>query len=393
MPIDWDYLRCDFPLTKKYVYLANAAISPIPIPVYRAISEFYQGLVNHGGTMWNKWISKMKETRDLYCKFIGAESEDEIAFTHSTSEGMNVIAHMLSNKGIVISNKLEFPSSNLPWLNQDSNNIKFVGSSDSNRIPIEDIERMINKFDNHNNKKVKTIVTSHVQYSTGFRQDLKELGKLTHRRGLHLVVNATQSLGALSFNARDFNIDFMVSNGHKWMLSSFGIGGIYIKRKYLKHKEYSDPSFFSQSGQKQKQNFDNNTKLIMSDTATRFELGTPHFQNIIALNAAIRYMLKLGTKEIEKRILALTDYLIDRLLNMDLKILSPIENKKERSGIVIFKPFNMKPIKIVAELERKNRIVVSARGKGIRVSPHFYNNEADIDKLILALERIFKRAN
>jgi cysteine desulfurase/selenocysteine lyase len=393
MPIDWDYLRCDFPLTKKYVYLANAAISPIPIPVYRAISEFYQGLVNHGGTMWNKWISKMEETRDLYCKFIGAESEDEIAFTHSTSEGMNVIAHMLSNKGIVISNKLEFPSSNLPWLNQDSNNIKFVGSSDSNRIPIEDIERMINKFDNHNNKKVKTIVTSHVQYSTGFRQDLKELGKLTHRRGLHLVVNATQSLGALSFNARDFNIDFMVSNGHKWMLSSFGIGGIYIKRKYLKHKEYSDPSFFSQSGQKQKQNFDNNTKLIMSDTATRFELGTPHFQNIIALNAAIRYMLKLGTKEIEKRILALTDYLIDRLLNMDLKILSPIENKKERSGIVIFKPFNMKPIKIVAELESKNRIVVSARGKGIRVSPHFYNNEADIDKLILALERIFKRAN
>jgi cysteine desulfurase / selenocysteine lyase len=393
MPIDWDYLRCDFPLTKKYVYLANAAISPIPIPVYRAISEFYQGLVNHGGTMWNKWISKMEETRDLYCKFIGAESEDEIAFTHSTSEGMNVIAHMLSNKGIVISNKLEFPSSNLPWLNQDSNNIKFVGSSDSNRIPIEDIERMINKFDNHNNKKVKTIVTSHVQYSTGFRQDLKELGKLTHRRGLHLVVNATQSLGALSFNARDFNIDFMVSNGHKWMLSSFGIGGIYIKRKYLKHKEYSDPSFFSQSGQKQKQNFDNNTKLIMSDTATRFELGTPHFQNIIALNAAIRYMLKLGTKEIEKRILALTDYLIDRLLNMDLKILSPIENKKERSGIVIFKPFNMKPIKIVAELERNNRIVVSARGKGIRVSPHFYNNEADIDKLILALERIFKRAN
>jgi cysteine desulfurase/selenocysteine lyase len=393
MPIDWDYLRCDFPLTKKYVYLANAAISPIPIPVYRAISEFYQGLVNHGGTMWNKWISKMEETRDLYCKFIGAESEDEIAFTHSTSEGMNVIAHMLSNKGIVISNKLEFPSSNLPWLNQDSNNIKFVGSSDNNRIPIEDIERMINKFDNHNNKKVKTIVTSHVQYSTGFRQDLKELGKLTHRRGLHLVVNATQSLGALSFNARDFNVDFMVSNGHKWMLSSFGIGGIYIKRKYLKHKEYSNPSFFSQSGQKQKQNFDNNTKLIMSDTATRFELGTPHFQNIIALNAAIRYMLKLGTKEIEKRILALTDYLIDRLLNMDLKILSPIENKKERSGIVIFKPFNMKPIKIVAELERNNRIVVSARGKGIRVSPHFYNNEADIDKLILALERIFKRAN
>jgi cysteine desulfurase / selenocysteine lyase len=393
MPIDWDYLRCDFPLTKKYVYLANAAISPIPIPVYGAISEFYQDVVNHGGTKWNKWITTIEETRSLYCKFIGADGDDEIAFTHSTSEGMNIIAHMLSNKGIAISNKLEFPSSNLPWLNQDSNNLKFVVSTNSNRIRIEDIEKMIDKFDNHKNKKVKTIITSHVQYSTGFRQDLKELGKLTHRRGLHLVVNATQSLGALSFNARDHNVDFMVSNGHKWMLSTFGIGGIYIKRKYLKHREYFIPSFFSQSGQKQKQNFDNNTKLIMSNTATRFELGTPHFQNIIALNAAIKYMLKIGTSEIEKRILALTDYLIDRLLNMGLKILSPIENKKERSGIVIFKPFNMKPTKIVAELEKKNRIIVSARGKGIRVSPHFYNNESDIDKLILALDRIFKEGN
>jgi cysteine desulfurase / selenocysteine lyase len=391
MPVDWDHLRGDFPLTKKYAYLANAAISPIPVPVYRAISEFYQELVDHGGTKWSKWIAKMQETRTLYSKFIGAESQDEIAFTHSTSEGMNVIAHMLSKKGIVISNNLEFPSSNLPWLNQDSNNIKFVIPNNSNRILIEDIEKMIEKIDNHHNKKVKTIVTSHVQFSTGFRQNLKELGRMTHRRGLHLVVNTTQSLGALSFSARDFNVDFMVSNGHKWMISSFGIGGIYIKKKYLKHREYFNPSFYSQSGQKQMQNFDNNSKLIMSTTARRFEIGTPHFQNIVALNAAIKYMLKIGTKVIEKRILGLTDYLIERLLNMGVRILSPIENENERSGIVIFKPSNLAPKRIVAELEKHYHIVVSARGNGIRVSPHFYNNESDIDKLILALGRISRR--
>jgi cysteine desulfurase / selenocysteine lyase len=392
MPIDWDDLRRDFPLTKKYVYLANAAISPIPTPVYNAVSEFYQGLVNHGGTMWNKWITKMEETRDLYCKFIGAESKDEIAFTHSTSEGMNIFAHMLSNKGIVISNELEFPSSNLPWINKDANNIRFVKSRDRSRILIEDIEKMITQFDNYNNKKVKTIVTSHVQFSTGFKQDLEELGNLTQQRGLHLVVNATQSLGALYFNVRDYNIDFMASNGHKWMLSSFGIGAIYIKRKYLKDEDYFNPSFFSQSGQREKQNFDNNMKLSRSNTATRFELGTPHFQSIIALNAAIKYISKIGPKEIEKRVLALTDYLIDKLLNMNLEILSPVENKKDRSGIIIFKPLKRKPMEIVSELENRNRIIVSVRGKGIRVSPHFYNNDEDIDKLILALERIFARS-
>ncbi|MDQ6862939.1 MAG: aminotransferase class V-fold PLP-dependent enzyme [Thermoproteota archaeon] len=84
----------------------------------------------------------------LYAKFIGADSREEIAFTHSTSEGMNIIAHMLSDKGIVISNELEFPSSNLPWLNKDKDNIKFVKARDDNKIIIEDIAKMVN----HNGK-------------------------------------------------------------------------------------------------------------------------------------------------------------------------------------------------------------------------------------------------
>jgi cysteine desulfurase / selenocysteine lyase len=89
---------------------------------------------------------------------------------------------------------------------------------------------------------------------------------------------------------KDFGIDFMASNGHKWILSCFGIGAIYIKRKYLRDVEKFRPPFFSQSGQKRRENFDKNMKMNVSNTATRFELGTPHFQNIVALNAAIQYI-------------------------------------------------------------------------------------------------------
>jgi selenocysteine lyase/cysteine desulfurase len=274
----------------------------------------------------------MEETRALYAKFIGADSTDQIAFTHSTSEGMNIIAHMLADKGIVISNELEFPSSNLPWLNKDKDNVKFVKAKDGNKVQIEDIAKMVDQ-----NSKTKTVVTSHVQYSTGFKQDLKELGRLTKEKGLYFVVNPTQSLGALYFNVRDFGIDFMASNGHKWILSSFGIGAIYIKRKYLTDVKKYRPSFFSQFGQKRRENFDNNMKINTSNTATRFELATPHFPNIFALNAAIRYISKIGIRHIEKRILNLTDYLIDNLQKMKLEILSPIEVRKYRSGIILFK--------------------------------------------------------
>jgi selenocysteine lyase/cysteine desulfurase len=303
---------------------------------------------------------------------------------------MNIIAHMLSDKGIVISNELEFPSTNLPWLNKNLANIKFVKAKDGNKILIKDISNMLDKYSNNDNynKRANTIVTSHVQFSTGFTQDLEELGKLTRQKGMYFVVNSTQSLGAMYFNVKDFNVDFMASNGHKWMMSSFGIGALYIRRKYLKDQEDFKPAFFSQSGQKKRENFDNNTRLSISNTGTRFEVGTPHFQNIIALNTAIKYISKIGIKQIERRILSLTDYLIDKLQDMSLEILSPIEEKKYRSGIIVFKPKKKKPIQIVMELEKKNKIIVSARGKGIRVSPHFYNNEEDTDKLIQGLKRV-----
>ncbi|MFL6489664.1 MAG: aminotransferase class V-fold PLP-dependent enzyme [Nitrososphaera sp.] len=400
---DWNKLRDDIAVTKKYVYLANAAIAPIPVPVYNKVSEFYNEVLNHGETSWNKWIEKTEETRDICAKFIGADSRDEIALTHSTSEGMNIVAHMLSDKGLVLSNELEFPSSNLPWLNKNVDNIKFVKARDGNKILIRDISKMIGKEEessiknsinndgdnnNSNDKRTTTIVTSHVQYSTGFRQDLEGLHRLTKHNGLYFVVNSTQSLGALYFNVKDFGVDFMVSNGHKWMLSSFGIGILYIKKKYLRDPENFKPPFSSQSSQKRRENFNNNMKLDMSGTAARFEIGTPHFANIIALNAAIKYISRIGINQIERRILSITDYLIDKLQNLNLEILSPIEDKRYRSGIVVFKSNKRKkPTDIVTELQKRERIIVSARGKGIRVSPHFYNNEEDMDRLVAALKR------
>jgi cysteine desulfurase / selenocysteine lyase len=131
-------------------------------------------------------------------------------------------------------------------------------------------------------------------------------------------------------------------------------------------------------------------KLNMSDSATRFELGTPNLPNIVALNAALKYISKIGIGNIEKRILNLTDYLIHNLEKMKLQILSPIEEKKYRSGIILFKAQKKKPLEIVTELGKRSNIIVSARGKGIGVSTHFYNNEQDIDRLIIGLKMILQ---
>jgi cysteine desulfurase / selenocysteine lyase len=374
---DWEKIRKDFPVTKSYTYLANAAISPIPTPVAQETLRFYDSMLNHAGTLWPDWIEKMEQARQIYARFINASS-DEVGFTHSTSEGMNIIAHMLSAKGSVISTELEFPSSILPWINRGSY-VHFVKAKNG-RILKQDISDAIST-------KTKSVVISHVQYSTGFRQDLADLSELTRKHGLYLVVNSTQSLGAVRFDVKDFGVDFMASNGHKWILSSFGVGTIFIKREYLEDVAEFHPPFYSQLGQKQRDVYDN-SKIDMSATASRFELGSPHFSNILSLKAAIEYLSKIGITNIERRILTLTSYLVEKLQELDLDIISPLEEEKMRSGIIVFKMPDA--LEIVRKLEEK-RIIVSARGGGIRVSPHFYNNEEDVDILIRALRALCNR--
>jgi cysteine desulfurase/selenocysteine lyase len=383
---DWVEIRKDFPITKKYSYLNNAAISPIPIPVYREACRFYKNMLDHGGKIWENYIKVREETRKRYAEFIGS-NDSEIAFTHSTSEGMNIVSHMLSNRGLVILNDLEFPASNLPWINNNPKNIRFVKSRDNNRIELDDIVNLIGDLESKaDNKIVKTVVTSHVQFSTGYRIDLNKLSKFTKQKKILLVVNSTQSLGSLYFNVEEQGVDFAVTNGHKWMLSSFGIGAIYINKKYL-DKNHFKPPFFSHSGQKQIDNYENNKKIEMSENATRFEIGTPHLQNIALFNAAIKYISNIGIKNIERKILQLTGYIIKKLESLNFEIISPIKNENERSGIIVFKSQKLPPLSIVKRLEKEN-IIVSQRGRGIRISPHFYNNEGDIDKLILILEKL-----
>ena len=367
----WNRLREDFPVTKKYSYLANAAISPIPTQVQNAVSDFYKDSMTYGGTHWQKWIGCIEEARRIYAAFIGARVE-EIAFTHSTSEGMNIIAHLLAHRGHAISNDLEFPSSNLPWINRGAD--MTIVPSQNGMVPIELIRKAIQR-------KTRKIITSHVQYSTGFKQDLETLSKICAEKNLYLVVNATQSIGALNFDVAKFGVDFTVANGHKWLLSSFGIGTLYIQSKLLDKELGLNPPFFSQFGQANKERFDN-MEIRMSKNASKFELSTPHFPNVIALLTAVKYISKISILRIEERIRYITQYLIDRLAELKIQILSPLKNI-HRSAIIVFK--SRSPEHLTAYLG-KRRIIVSARGGGIRISPHFYNDEGDIDRLIVALK-------
>ncbi len=367
----WQKIRSDFPLTKKWVYLDHASGGPLPKPVYEKSLQYYKTHFKEADLAWPQWVEKREEVRRKVAHFIQAEPE-EIAFTQSTSQGMNLIVELIAPKGTVLTNTSEFPSSTLPWLWRNARVI--FQKEERGRIPLAKLKTLLTP-------SVKTVVTSFVQYATGFRQDLEALGKIKGSR--FLVVNATQGFGAFPLDVEKSRIDFLCTNSYKWLMAGYGGGILYIRKKWLSKFRPASVGWRSMNHPEAM----NNRKLDLRRDAGRYELGCPNFPAIFSLGAAIAYLSQIGIKKISNRILDLTGFAIESLERKGFEVITPRE-KQNRAGIVVFK-IN-KAQKICRQLLRQN-IYVSPRGAGIRIAPHFYNTFEEIESFIRQLSRFVRR--
>ncbi len=223
------------------------------------------------------------------------------------------------------------------------------------------------------------VVVSHVEYVNGFRNDLKAISEIAHKHGAYLIVDAIQSAGAIQIDVKRDDVDFLATACYKWLLSPPGAGYLYVKEELI---EKFEPPFVGWASVKPEVfetiDFWDIWSLKLSETASRFEVGSPSYISLIGASEALKMMLHFGIENIEKRILKLTNYLIEQLKNFGVTLKTP-EEPQCRSGIVLAKVD--KPKK-VCEALAKEGIVVSARANGLRISPHFYNTEAEIDRLV-----------
>jgi len=330
--------------------------------VAEAGALYYKEALEHGDAYWENWLVRLEDTRGRLARFIGA-SPAEVAFTVNTSHGMSLVAGALKGRGAVLTMQDEFPSSTLAWLNAGYK-VKFL-KPESGRYSIEAIEKSL---------------TSYVQYRTGFRQDLEALGRLARRRKLIFVVNATQALGAMPVDVKKANIDFMVFSCFKWTMSGYGAAGIYASKKYLPSIKFPQAGWRSVAAP---ETMDNKAG-VMKKEASVVEGGCVHFPSIFALGASLKFLAGLGVKNIQERIFELNDYLVESLTRIGAGTATPLE-RTARSGITIIKCRGA--AKAVEKLAKAG-IMASARGEGIRISLHFYNNRRDIDALIAGLKKL-----
>lgn len=365
--INWDDVRAQFPVTAKSVYLNTAAAGPLAQSTAKAGAFYYEQMMNDGDVHWDEWLAQREEVRARVAAFINAEPE-EIGFTTNTSAGMNLIVDALEKHGEVISCDLEFPVTTIPWMHR--------------RIPVhivKSVEGVARPDDLRAAMNTRTgiLSMSYVQYSNGFRSDLEELASIKGRHAL--VVNASQAAGAFEIDVKRMKIDGLCATGHKWMLSGYGSGFVYISKELLaasRPREIGWLSVQDPYGDR------NNEVHLRHDVSARAELGCPPFAGIFALGASIEMMQSIGTANIEARALELNRKLTARLDEIGWKVLSPLVNEKFRSAETLVAAEN--PAQVVNHLASQ-KILVTQKPQGIRVATHFFNNEEDIERLVEAL--------
>jgi cysteine desulfurase/selenocysteine lyase len=368
--------RREFPVTGQYIYLDHAGIAPLSLRVRTAIETFLAESVAGGAVHYPRWAQQTADIRSACAKLVNA-LPDEIAFVKNTSHGLSIVAQGLDwrpGDNVLVYEK-EFPSNLFPWLNLKTKgvDIRVIPSRDG-RVLLEDIARLIDS-------RTRLLAISSVQFSNGFRIDLERVGSLCRDNHILLCVDAIQSLGLIPMDVKAYHIDFLSADAHKWILGPEGIGLFYCGKGLA---EQLSPPLIGWKSVQNDMAFDRPDFLLKAN-ALRFEEGSMNLLGIFGLGAAIDLLFEVGIGQIGQRVLDLGDLVLREAEQRSCRVHTPRARQERGGNITIsgnFDPAGMR------DALREKRIVVNARGGGIRISPHFYNTEEEIERLFSTLDRL-----
>lgn len=365
-------LRDLFPVTRRFAYLNHASVAALPQPVVEAMTSYLTERGMKGGEALTDWDDDVERIRRLVARFIGAQ-RDEIVFTSSISHGLNIVAAGLDWQpgDNLICAETEFIANVYPWTNlrRRGVEVRFAPAHD-NRILVKDMAALMDS-------RTRLLAISFVEFGTGYRNDLDALAHLCRERGVLLCVDGIQGLGALQFSVAQTPVDMVAGHASKWMLGPLGAAFLYVRRELLPQL---DPVMAGWRAVVHRDDYFRYDSPLR-EGGERFEPGSLNAVGLVGLEAAIELLLSVGLAEIEARVLALTDDLIEGLRARECLISTPIAHRRERSGIVCFRCPGLNP-RVLADRLRAAGVIISLRGDVIRVSPHFYNTRDDLERLL-----------
>ncbi len=373
-----DTFRGEMPIANRWAYFDHAAVAPISGPARVAIEQWADDALVNGAVHYTDWTGKLARLRSLAAESMGAEP-GEVALVSNTTAGINLVAEGFPWRtgDNVVTRADEFPSNQYPWMNLANRGVEV------RRLPVgEDGSLDLNRLSDACDARTRIVTLSWVAYANGWRHDLDEIARLVHERGALLFVDAIQGLGVFPLDVRRTPIDFLAADGHKWLLGPEGAALFYCRREHLDRLHALGVGWNSVVHAHDFSRID----LELKPAAERYEGGSPNCAGLIGLGASLELLASYGFEAIAARVLELTDLACARLTAAGATILSNREGH-HRSSIVAFTLPAADPQQVRRRcLERG--VVLSCRGGGLRISPHAYNNEADLDRLIEAIETV-----
>lgn len=375
--MDIESIRSNYEYLKTgLIYFNHASTGPVSKPVLDNINLRLELSSKGEIDDYLKFLDVEASAKLMIGKMINA-SPERIAFIDNTTNGVNILAQGVKlNKGDhILLNDIEFPANVYPFMNLQQNGIilDFV-KADKGRVTAQAVIESIRP-------ETKIVAISQVQFLTGYRAELKKIGKVCREKDIIFAVDAIQGLGAVQLNVETDYIDYISCGTQKWLMGLQGCAFIYISDSLQRKLAPKMLGWLSVENAWNLLDY----KPVPITTAEFFQTGTVNTIGIYAIEASLKLFLKNGFEEIESRVISNSRYLREKLNGIGIETFADGLSDKELSGIISFKSGRSEDIlKLLAE----NKITAATREGIVRLAPHYYNTFEEIDKVIEVLKTV-----
>jgi selenocysteine lyase/cysteine desulfurase len=368
----------DFPTANKFVYLNAANVALMYSGAEQIITEWTADVAQNGSNNFDDHAEEnvFKDLHRAAAHLINATTDD-IAAGSSATELLCSLAWAVSPEKDqnVVSTEIVFPSTVYPWqrvANSTGCEIR-LAKEKNNFMHSDDIIALIDQ-------KTAVVCISHVEYGNGQTFDLQLLAEAAEDHDALLVVDATQSAGAIPIDVQACPVDALISGAYKWLCGPFGAAFMYVAPHLA---EKLEPGLVGFRSHKNMWDLDA-SRIDYPQAAKKFEFSTMAFGCAVGLTRTIDFLNEVGVENIFQYNRQLADILIMGLHSRDAVIISPLDDEN-RSSIVTAYFENIDSKKIITDLKAA-QVFVSSRAGAIRFSPHLYNTAEDIDSALAEID-------
>ena len=368
-------LDSEFPVRESLVYFNHAAVGALPRRVSDAITAHVENVRDRGAADWRRWYANIERTRAKAAAFIGARAS-EVAFLPSTSWGLSAVAQAYPwrDGDNVVGNDMEFPANVYPWMVLGPRGVEFrAAKSREGRVTVDDIAARVDA-------RTRIVAVSWVAFHNGWVYPIEEIGAFCREKGILFVVDGIQGVGALPIDLSRVPVDVFVADAHKWLLGAEACALFYVSENARERVPPVSVGWWSVKAEGTFLDYELDFHL----GGRRYEAGSLPTAQIEGLGAAVDLLDEMGIETIRKRILETVGALAEGLSSRGWTIASP---QPLESGILAAVPPDGNAKRAAKSLEDRG-VIVAPREGAVRFSPHAYNDLAEVERILEAVESL-----